>query len=301
MVQPHSAHRLHHSAEAAASRLPPLMVAAERVASTVAQGVHGRRRVGQGETFWQYRPYADGDSAQRIDWRQSAKSDRIFVRETEWEAAQTVWIARDPSASMDYASDPGLPTKRETADLLALAVAVLLVRGGERVALYGSGAPPGSGRATLLRMARMLSAGEGAMPAAGDAHPVARFGHMVCVGDFLEPRENVADWLRHMAARGVRGQMVHIIDPAEARLPFEGRVRYDGLEGEQPLIIGRTESVRDDYRAFFDARIEALRAFAQQAGWRYERHTTDRPAEPTLLEVYAGLGAVGGGAGAAGA
>jgi len=60
-------------AEQSAAVLPPLLVAAERVATTVAQGVHGRRRVGQGETFWQFRQYEPGDAATRIDWRESAK------------------------------------------------------------------------------------------------------------------------------------------------------------------------------------------------------------------------------------
>src|SRR5271157_6489618 len=116
-------------AEQAAAVLPPLLVAAERVAATVAQGVHGRRRVGQGETFWQFRQYEPGDSAQRIDWRESAKSQRLYVRETEWEAAQSVWLWRDASPSMDYASSPGTPTKRQRADLLLVALAALLVRG----------------------------------------------------------------------------------------------------------------------------------------------------------------------------
>ena len=94
---------LRHRAEQLAATLPPLLVAAERVAATVAQGVHGRRRVGQGETFWQYRHYDLGDQPQSIDWRQSAKSDTVFVREMEWEAAQSVWIWRDASASMSCA------------------------------------------------------------------------------------------------------------------------------------------------------------------------------------------------------
>ena len=51
---------LHRSLELAGT-LPALMVAADRVAATVIQGVHGRRRVGQGDAFWQYRPYRDGD------------------------------------------------------------------------------------------------------------------------------------------------------------------------------------------------------------------------------------------------
>src|ERR1700687_6100577 len=93
-----------HRGEALAATLPPLLVAAERIATTVAQGVHGRRRVGQGETFWRFRQYQPGDAAGRIDWRESAKSQRIYVRETEWEAAQSVWLWRDGSASMDYSS-----------------------------------------------------------------------------------------------------------------------------------------------------------------------------------------------------
>ncbi|MEM7026364.1 MAG: DUF58 domain-containing protein, partial [Pseudomonadota bacterium] len=70
---------LRHDAEQLADRLPPLLVAAERVASTVAQGVHGRRRVGVGETFWQFRPYQHGDASARIDWRQSAKAGQLFL------------------------------------------------------------------------------------------------------------------------------------------------------------------------------------------------------------------------------
>ena len=110
--------QLQHRAEQAAAALPPLLVAAERVAATVAQGVHGRRRVGQGETFWQFRQYQPGDAATRIDWRESAKSQRLYVRETEWEAAQSVWLWRDASPSMEYASSKAIPTKRERADLL---------------------------------------------------------------------------------------------------------------------------------------------------------------------------------------
>jgi len=141
-------------AEQTAAVLPPLLVVAERVAVTVAQGVHGRRRVGQGETFWQFRQYEPGDAATRIDWRESAKSQRLYVRQTEWEAAQSVWLWRDASASMDYTSADYIasaewPTKRDRAELLLVALASLLVRGGERLTLLGSGISPMSGRIAM--------------------------------------------------------------------------------------------------------------------------------------------------------
>ena len=106
------------------------------------QGVHGRRRPGQGDAFWQFRPYLPGDAAARVDWRQSAKSDRLFVRETEWEAAQTVSIWVDDALSMDYrdAEHFRARSKNERASLLALALSVLFIKAGERVALMGTDA-----------------------------------------------------------------------------------------------------------------------------------------------------------------
>ena len=149
--------RLRQRAEQLAGTLPPLLAKAERVASTLAQGVHGRRRVGTGETFWQFRRYQTGDAAQQIDWRQSAKSQKLFVREHEWEAAQSVWLWRDGSASMRYRSEPALAEKRERASLLLLALASLLVRGGERIALLGTGERPITGRFAVRRLAEHLA------------------------------------------------------------------------------------------------------------------------------------------------
>ncbi len=170
-------------AEQVAATLPPLLVAAERVAATVAQGVHGRRRVGQGEAFWQFRQYQPGDAGTRIDWRESAKSQRLYVRETEWEAAQSVWLWRDPSASMDYSSAQYFsggdwPTKRYRAELILVALASLLVRGGERLTLLGSGVGPMTGRAALSRLVEMIEH----RPRADRSRPMACLSSSRCRG-----------------------------------------------------------------------------------------------------------------------
>lgn len=278
-----------HKAESLAAGLPPLLVAARRVAATVAQGVHGRRRVGQGESFWQFRRYEVGDPPQSIDWRQSAKSDRIFVREMEWEAAQSTWIWRDASASMDWRSQPGSPSKAERANLLALALAVLLVRGGEHVALLGAQLRPASGQGALNRIAALLedrAAEGGSLPA---IHPVARHSQLVVVGDFLSPLEEIAERLRYFAARRVRGHILQILDPAEETLPYSGRVRFEGLEQEESFMLSRVEAVRGDYVARLQAHLEGLRSLARSLGWSYSHHRTDRPAQAALLALFMAL------------
>ncbi len=289
-----AANRIGARAEQLAATLPALLVAAERVAATVVQGVHGRRRVGSGETFWQYRRYQGGDSATAIDWRQSAKSQKTFVRENEWEAAQSVWLWRDGSASMDYQSvGVGAGTaserKQDRADLLLLALASLLLRGGEHVGLYGQDSIATGGRATLNRLGAHLldhRTGEVDLPAPGR---LPRLAQLVLFSDFLAPLEEIDSVVRRFANQGARGHLLQILDGAEEDLPFQGRTEFEGLEGEGKILIGRVESLRDDYRLRMAVRREGLNDIARRAGWGFAVHRTDRSPQTALLALYSAL------------
>lgn len=278
-----------HRAEELASLVPPLMVAAERVASTVAQGVHGRRRVGTGEAFWQFRQYQPGDSLSRIDWRQTGKRDRVFIRETEWEAAQSVWVWRDTSSSMRYRSGADLPEKAGRADLLALALMALLMRGGERVGLLGSNLPAASGRTGLSRFADAMvrdSTDEAGLPPAA---PLPRHADVVLFGDFLSPLPEIDRTVRAIAAQGIKGHIMQVLDPAEEDLPFSGRTRFEGLEADGEALIPRVESVRADYQSLLAAHVRGIGDIARAVGWGFLSHRTDRPAQAALLELFVAL------------
>jgi uncharacterized protein (DUF58 family) len=276
-----------HEAEALAGRLPPLLVAAERVAATVAQGVHGRRRVGTGNSFWQFRAYAPGDAANAIDWRQTAKSDRAYVRETEWEAAQSVWLWADRSASMDWRSSRTLPTKEERAMLLLLAAAALLLRGGEQVTLLGA-ARPAAGSAVLDRLARDLRrpAQEEGMPT---ARRLPRHAGLLLIGDLLAPLDTIARSVAGFAEHGVRGHLLQVLDPAEEALPFDGRVRFEGLEREGATLVNRVDAVRAGYAERLAAHRAGLADLARGAGWSFAVHRTDHPPHAALLALYGAM------------
>lgn len=292
-----------HRAEQLASRFPPLLVAAERVAATVAQGVHGRRRVGQGETFWQFRRYQAGDQTSAIDWRQSAKSRFVFVRETEWEAAQSAWLWRDASPSMAYSSSRNLPSKRDRADLLIIALAALLMRGGERFTMLGGGFPPATGRAAFNRLTAALldedAGGEPTGPVAAEQglppyERLPRYAQIVLLSDFLFPLDAINAVLARLADRGVRGHLMQILDPAETDLPFKGRIRFDGLENEGNTLFNRAETVRPGYHRRLEAHQEALATSARRMDWRFTFHRTDHSAESALLSLYSALAALPG-------
>lgn len=283
---------IHRRAEQLAERLPPLLVAAERVAMTVAQGVHGRRRVGIGETFWQFRPYQQGEPTTNIDWRQSARSDQLFLRDQEWEAAESVWLWADGSASMDYRSDEALPTKDDRSLLLVIALAALLVRAGERVALLGSGQRPAGGRTGLSRFCDQLIAQADAD--AGDDLPsnqaLPSHARIVMVSDFFTPLDDLKTWLRSFAGIGVRGHLLQVLDPAEEDLPFDGRVRFDDLEqADRWALISNVDSVRSRYQQRFRAHVEGVADIGRSLGLAVATHRTSNPAEPALLALYNAL------------
>ena len=276
----------YHQAEALAARLPPLMVAAERVASTVAQGVHGRRRIGTGDSFWQFRPFVEGDAASRIDWRQSAKSDRAYVRDMEWEAAQTVCLWRDASPSMAWRSARHLPEKRERAELLLLALTALLARAGEQVRLAGVEGRVFAGRNALDGAALALPKGGDGLPGSS---AMPRHATAVLIGDFLSPLPAVQACLSRLAEQGVRGHVVMVLDPAEITLPYDGRIRFRGLEGEADSIVPRAQSMRGAYGDALAEQQAGLAAGCQAAGFCFGVHRTDHPPESALLALWMAL------------
>ncbi len=273
-----------------AATLPPLLVAARRVAATVSPGAHGRRRAGPGDAFWQFRPYQTFDAARMIDWRRSARGSVTFVREREFETAQTVYLWRDASPSMRWRSDRGLPEKRERADLLTLALTILLVGAGERVALLGESLRPRGGQTAIEPIAGLMAMagdGGGSLPA---YEPLPRHASIVLVGDLLDPLEELSALVKRWAAEGVGGNMLQVTDPAEEAFPYRGRVRFEGLEAEAPHLLGRAESISSEYQERLARHRDGLAELARQTGWTFGTHSTDRSAESALLALFAVIG-----------
>lgn len=276
-------------AEQLSARLPPLMVQANRVAATISQGDHGRRRVGQGDAFWQFRRYRDEDPSMSIDWRQSAKSQHLYVREREWSAAASIWIWRDASASMQYQSHVATSSKVERATILALAFASLLVRGGERVGELGGAHPAAIGRQAIDRLALSLSRNMNAKASEPPCVTLPRFSQIILISDWLSPIDDIMRVLRHYGAQGVRGHLIQVLDPAEEDLPFTGRTEFEDVESRLRMLARRAETLRVAYRDRLSALQSSLSLECRKQDWTFATHRTDRPAQNALLAAYAAL------------
>ena len=276
-------------AEALGQTLPPLLAEAEMLASTVMMGEHGRRRAGLGDEFWQYRPAHEGDSARMIDWRRSARSDAHFVREREWQAAQSVTIWVDPAKSMGFTGDKSRAPKADRAKLLALALAVLLLRGGERVGLAGLAAPR-SGRAQLLRLASRLAGEDGDEDfGAPETEGMVSHGRGVFLSDFLGDLAGIEAGLARAADRGVKGVLIQVLDPAEEEFPFDGRTIFESMGGTLRHETQRAGDLRTRYLARLAERKDRLSQLSRAVGWHFTTHHTGHPAQSALLWAYVAL------------
>ena len=269
------------------SSLPAIQIAADRIAATILQGTHGRRQAGLGDTFWEFRPYQQGDPVSRVDWKQTAKRSVPYIRENEWELAQSTWIWVDQSQSMNFKSRPELPDKLIRAIVLALALCSLLIKGGERIALLGSGMPPVSNRSKLNEILEILMSppqSNAGTPPNGENLP--KNAHVIVISDFLFPTEKLEKIIRSMASKGIKGHMLQIYDPAEDNFPFSGRIRFDGLENEGSLTFGRAENIQAEFTRLISNHRNSVTTIAQSLGWTCTNHGTDQRPETALLALY---------------
>ena len=284
---------LRRDAEKISGALPPLLAEAQRLAANVVMGDHGRKRSGPGENFWQYRRAMPGDAQTQVDWRRSARSDRLYIREMEWEAAQTVSIWADDALSMDYKGPMAERTKSQRANLLAMALSVLLAQAGERVSLLNTTAePPRSGETQLRRIALMLGEQRADRPDYGEPPQgtLTAGGKGIFLSDFLGEADTVMPALAHAADNNVSGCLVQIVDDSEEAFPFDGRTIFESMGGGLRFETQRARALKEAYQDRLEERREALRRMARSTGWRFLIHRTSESPRKALLWLYMAIG-----------
>ncbi len=279
------------SAEHEAARLPDLLARAEHLAGAVLLGAHGRRRAGIGDDFWQYRPAQMGDSRRTIDYRRSARGDQEFVREREWQIAQSVMLWVDQGASMRFTSDANVPQKTDRARLLGLALSILLLRGGERVGLTGTTLPPRRGNPQLLRLAEMFCQDNDAEYSPPEHRAMIPHARAVFISDFMGDLADVQMALTKAADRGVRGVLYHVLDPSEEAFPFSGRTIFESIGGTLSHETLKANDLKGRYLERLAERKSELQRLCALTGWQYGLHHTDTSAQSALLWLYGALDA----------
>jgi uncharacterized protein (DUF58 family) len=271
-----------------AASLPRLVLEARRIANNVIHGLHGRRRAGAGESFWQYRRFVSGEPSQSVDWRRSARDDHLYVREQEWEAAHTVWIWPDRSPSMAFASKQARDSKLERGLIVAFALAELLVAGGERVGIPGLMNPTAS-RNVVDKMAQAVLHDDATRASLPPSFVPSALSEMVVLSDLWSPISEIRTTLAGLSASGAHGTVIQIVDPTEETFPYSGRVEFVEPEAGTMITAGRAESWASDYVARVALHRDEIRAETNRLDWLFSIHTTNRSAAELLLFLHNGM------------
>ena len=261
--------------------LPALKNAAAKVAAHILHGSHGQKKSGGHEKFWQFREFSEADRPQDIDWRQSAKTDHIYVREKELQTPQSVYFWAKRDADMGFHSKGALHSKLEAAQIMSLALAMLFRNGEERIGVLGQGRV-GHSEEALDRVGRyLLEHSDSVQPDA----PLPSKSSIILCSDFLAPIEEIEASFAPYVGRGVLAIALQVLDPAERDLPYDGHMVFEDA-GDAHHKIDNVASIREAYREKITKQLRDVEALCHSYGWTYALHVTDTMPEDTLIKIW---------------
>lgn len=285
--------------------LPSLPLRARYLVESFLTGRHRSPIKGTSPEFAEYSTYQPGDELRRIDWRLYGRSDRLCVKKFEDENQLRACLALDVSASLRYASRPGLMTKLDVARTVLAAIALLARRQHDAVGLAllgetatGSDAgvidflPPSASiahhHAIVARLespppARLLALGE-TLPRLAALLP--RGGLVVLVSDFYSELGRLKDALRLFRSQRLELMAVQVLDPMELELGDDTAGRFVDLEQGTYLPIN-TAAARAGYLKRFNAFQSELQDVFREHGADLVPLRTDGNPLPALAAYLA--------------
>ncbi len=266
---------------------PDLKIRANKLANTVWEGIHNRNKAGIGDNFWQFKKYEYGDPVHLIDWKKSAKSSSFFIQEQELSTVQNINIWRDSSSSMNYSSRKNLDKKIYIANLITLVLSMIFIKQSEKVKINGSNINYSNSEEAINLISDQLSYiktnNNNFEP---NIEEIDNGSNCILIGDFLYSTENIEKIIKNLSSRNINGMLIHIIDPAEQKFPFKGRVNFKGVEGENPYLIGNAESVQKEYLKKFKKHSDTIKIITESYKWNYFMHITDQELVELVIKIY---------------
>ena len=273
-------------AEELSNKIPSLYVKADRIANTIWEGMHNRNKDGLGDNFWQFRKYEYGDPAHLIDWKKTAKSNETFIQEKELQTLQNFVIWRDTSKSMNFRSSESIDTKLYRANLFTLALTIILSKSGENIVLNGLKTELLKGGNAVNFVSNQINEKvTDSYKSSPNINEIKNNSDVILIGDFLNNINETEKTIKELSNRGINGIIIQILDPAERFFPYKGRINFNGLEGEQNILIGKAESVRNDYKKAIKIHIEKLEKLTTSYSWKYILDNSDQDASISLQNI----------------
>jgi uncharacterized protein (DUF58 family) len=287
-----------------AALLQPDIIARAQALGLKARGIVEGLRVGDHKSpyrgfsveFVQHREYVPGDDIRHIDWKSYGRSERYTIKQYEQETNFTGHLLVDSSRSMLYGD--GETNKLECAKLLAATLAYLIIHQRDSAALavfdetwrtqLPASSQPGHVHTILRALEDTRPREKTALgPLLNElAQTIRRRGLIFLISDCFDEVQSLLGGLRHLRFQGHEVTVFHMLHPDEIAFPFEGMVKFDGLE-ERLHLLTRPHLIRSAYLRALSAYFQELRAGCEASRCDYVLVDTSRPLVETLAEYLA--------------
>ena len=220
--------------------------------------------------FAGHREYVPGDDPKHIDWRVYFTRDKYFIKQYEMETNLVCHLVLDVSASMRYGE--GESQKLLSAARLATTLGYAVIRQGDKVSLATfdeevlAFVPPSNTMAQVVRMTDRLDQVEPVRKTRLADCLVELAGRMgrreivMVFSDFLTDLDALEAALQRLRFNRHEVVLFQTLHRDELEFPFEGNVKFRGLEVSDELLT-RPSELRKRYLAAvrqFNDRLEQL-------------------------------------------
>jgi uncharacterized protein (DUF58 family) len=277
----------------ALKRISRLELRARHIVEGFLSGMHRSPYFGRSIEFLQHREYAWGDDLRHVDWKVWAKQDRYYVKQFEEETNMRSVLLVDVSRSMQYGRQA--MNKYEYASTIAASLAYLVLRQQDAVGCLAfdetvrMAVPLRSRRNHLNDVIAALDASQpqqktrlyDILRQAAEAYP--RRGMMVLISDLLTDRGELFKGLKLLRQRGHDVLVFHVLDDDELDFPFNGPMRFDGMELPEHLTCN-PRALREGYLASLGRYLDEVRRGCAKHTVDYALLRTSEPLDAALAK-----------------
>ena len=244
-----------------------ILLEARRLSRSLRMGEHGRRIAGAGSDFWQFRKFENGlDSPRLINWKQSAKSDGLFVRETEWSAPQTLSIMVDRTAD-HFIDHP--KSKAYLNALIALTLGYVYADASEKVRIDCDEFLQMDRPSDQAEIAETLMRTNNQAWQLPSANNISQNSKALLLSSFFNDVEKLSEYIPQYAERGVTGCLLQVLTKNEITFPFSGRVKFENASGSTVFQSDQARALRAEYLEKLQQNNEQLQSIAAACGWTF--------------------------------
>jgi uncharacterized protein (DUF58 family) len=244
------------------ARIGALDLRARLIVEGLMTGMHRSPYQGISVEFAQHRQYSPGDDTRHVDWKQYAKTDKIYLKQYLQETNLHLICIVDASESMGYGSvkgDGGATwTKYDHATAIAASLSYMAIQQQDSVGLaifdqalsryFKPSNSPGQWKVVVNELQQVPRWNKTNTGKILDqiAEKLNHRSLIVILSDFFDDIGSIQQGLRHLRYKKHELMVFQILDPMEVNFPFEDVTLFKGLEGLGDLLT-EPRALRDGY------------------------------------------------------